>query len=73
MLRSKRLMPARVHVFAIIVNFTIVGCGALFLSNDLTFDRERHRGSSGVQIIVCFLSAVQFIIIIINAVLGLRL
>ena len=43
-------IPPWVHVFAIIINFTIVGCGAVFLSsNDLTGDRERHPESSGVQ------------------------
>ena len=42
-------IPPWVHVFAIIVNFTIIGCGAAFLCrNDLTSDRERHQESSGV-------------------------
>ena len=56
---SKLGMPAWVHVFAIIINLTIVGCGALFLrSNDLEFARERIGGSSGVQIMVCLVCAV---------------
>ena len=46
-------IPPWVHVFAIIVNFTIIGCGAAFLCrNDLTSDRERHQESSGVQSMV---------------------
>ena len=44
-------MPAWVHVFAIIVNLAIVGCGALFLgSNDLESDQKIKMGSSGVKI-----------------------
>ena len=46
-------MPAWVHVFAIIVNLAIVGCGALFLgSNDLESDQKIKMGSSGVKIMV---------------------
>ena len=47
-------MPAWVHVFAIIVNLAIIGCGALFLgNNDLESDTEdRKEGSSGVKIMV---------------------
>ena len=46
-------IPPWVHVFAIIVNFTIIGYGAVFLCiNDLTSDRERHQESSGVQSMV---------------------
>ncbi|KAL9975526.1 hypothetical protein ACROYT_G012696 [Oculina patagonica] len=55
-------MPAWVHVFAIIVNLVIVGCGVLFLgNNDLESGTEdRKKGSSGVKIMVCCLGAVGF-------------
>ena len=51
---SKLHVPAWVHVFAIIVNLAIVGCGALFLgNNDIEPDTEdRKKGSSGVNIMV---------------------
>lgn len=50
---DKLHIPPWVHVFAIIVNLTIVGCGAIFLaSNDLKCDLERNQESSGVQIMV---------------------
>ena len=46
-------MPAWVHMFAVIVNLAIVGCGALFLiNNDLKQDQERRKGSLGVKIMV---------------------
>ncbi|XP_078365456.1 uncharacterized protein LOC144649749 isoform X2 [Oculina patagonica] len=57
---SKLHMPAWVHVFAIIVNLAIVGCGALFLgNNDIdSATEDGKKGSSGVNIMVCFLGSV---------------
>ena len=53
-------MPAWVHVFAIIVNLAIVGCGALFLgSNDLESDQKLKMGSSGVKIMVSAVGSVH--------------
>ena len=58
----KLSMPAWVHVFAVIVNLAIVGCGALFLgSNDLKPDQQRRKGSPGVKIMVS-VSAVSRIV-----------
>ena len=55
-------MPAWVHMFAVIVNLAIVGCGALFLrNNDLKPDQERRKGSLGVKIMVS-VSAVSCIV-----------
>ena len=46
-------MPAWVHVFTIIVNLAIVGCGALFLgNNDLESDQTKKMASSGIKIMV---------------------
>ncbi|XP_078365410.1 uncharacterized protein LOC144649720 [Oculina patagonica] len=60
---SKLHVHAWVHVFAIIINLAIVGCGALFLgNNDIDSDTaDRKKGSSGVNIMVCCLGAVGLI------------
>ncbi|XP_078365455.1 uncharacterized protein LOC144649749 isoform X1 [Oculina patagonica] len=50
-------VPSWVHVFAIIINLAIVGSGALFLGNN-NLVKERKKGSSGVNIMVCFLGSV---------------
>ena len=54
-------MPAWVHVFAIIVNVAIIVCCALFLrNNDLKTNKEKKKGSSGVNIMVITAAYVYF-------------